>query len=418
MRISVFGIGYVGAVSAACLCQDGHTIIAVDPNQAKTQAIMAGQSPIIEPGLNELITAAVAKNALTATQDAYQAIIESELSIVCVGTPSLPNGDLETRYISYVAEEIGGVLRNKPAFHSVVVRSTILPGTMEALVIPLLEKCSGKKAGQDFGVGYYPEFLREGSAIKDYFEPGAIIYGCLDDITARRLGTINQNLPQEATIVDIATAEAIKYTNNAWHAVKVSFANEVGNICKALGIDSHKVFEILCSDKRLNISPAYLKPGFAFGGSCLPKDLRALRYKAKQSDVRTPLLDATLDANEVQIQKAFDMIVNAGKRRVGLIGLSFKPDTDDLRESPLLELAERLYGKGYDIKILDPHVRYAALIGANRHFVQSRLPHLTQLLVDDLDEVCAHADVIILGKKDGAALNVYNRLKGQKSSSI
>lgn len=416
MRISVFGIGYVGAVSAACLVRDGNQVVAVDPNDAKVAILNAGESPIVEPGLDEIIAEGIASGRLTATNSPAEAIASTELSFVCVGTPSQFNGSLDTGYVLRAAEEIGAALKAKDAFHTVVIRSTILPGTMEKSVIPALERSSGKKAGVGFGVAYYPEFLRESTAIKDYYEPGAIVFGALpgDTVSVDRLKEINAHIPVAPTVVNIRAAEAIKYTNNCWHALKISFSNEIGNICKEAGIDSHIVLDILCSDTRLNISKAYMKPGFAFGGSCLPKDLRALRFKARELDVPTPILDATLSANENQLRRAYDMVAQVGAKKVGLVGLSFKAGTDDLRESPLVELAERLHGKGFDLRIFDPNVHYQALTGANLHYVRAHIPHLSTLLAPDVESVLDHADVLVVGNKDAASLKAIELAKGKK----
>jgi GDP-mannose 6-dehydrogenase len=402
MQISVFGIGYVGAVSSACLANDGHHVIAVDPNPHKVGPLNEGISPIVEPGLDELIQDGIRSRRLVATSDVREAINSTDLSFVCVGTPSRSNGSLDTAYVAAAAEQIGAAIREKNSFHSVVMRSTILPGTMESIVLPALERASGRQAGVGFGVAYYPEFLRESTAISDYYDPGAIIFGRHDQATIDRLLDIHKIFKVEPRVVSIRTAEAVKYTNNAWHALKISFANEIGNICKEAGIDGHAVMDVLCADNRLNISKAYLKPGFAFGGSCLPKDLRALRFAARKLDVPTPILDATMDANEEQLRRAYAMVAATGKRRIGIIGLSFKPETDDLRESPLVELAERLYGRGYDIRIYDPNIQVSKLTGANLQFVKSQLPHLTSLLTNDVNEVVDHAEVFVLGNRDEA----------------
>lgn len=404
MKVSIFGIGYVGAVSAACLAADGNEVVAVDPNVDKVDALNAARSPIVEPGLDEIIVNTIASKRLRATADAEAAVHGTELSLVCVGTPSRPNGSLDTGYVKMACEQIGKALAKTDAFHSVVMRSTILPGTMESLVIPTLEAASGKRAGIDFGVGYYPEFLRESTAIKDYYQPGAIVFGRYhsDEKTIERLKKLNAHLPTTPVITDVRTAEAVKYTNNCWHAVKISFANEIGNICKAVGIDGHEVMDILCSDTRLNISTAYMKPGFAFGGSCLPKDLRALRYKARETDVPTPILDATMAANHVQLDRAFKLVEESGKKRIGMVGLTFKADTDDLRESPLVALAEQLRGKGYDLAIYDPNVKKMFGNGYSR----STIEHLSAFVTDDLDEVMERSETIVIGNRDHAATRV------------
>ena len=400
-KISVFGIGYVGSVSAACLARDGHDVIAVDVNQDKVDTLNRGLSPIVEPKLTESIRAGVRAGRLKATTDALAAISSTDISLVCVGTPSQDNGSLETSFVSRVAQEIGESIRESLNYHSVVMRSTMLPGTMDDVIIPILEQASGKRAGQDFGVAYLPEFLREGTAIADYDNPGAIVFGVDDDPrTLQRLMQIHAKFAAKPRVMSIRGAEAVKYANNAWHATKISFANEIGLLCKAMGVDSHEVMDTLVSDKKLNISPAYLKPGFAFGGSCLPKDVSALRYAGKNADVETPLLDAVLQANENQIRSAYRLIAGTGKRRIGLVGLSFKPDTDDLRYSPMLEIAERLIGRGYELAIYDSNIRLSRLTGVNRDHLTSRLPHIACLLREKMSDLTAFADVLVVGNRE------------------
>lgn len=396
MKISVFGIGYVGAVTSACAARDGHTIVAVDVNPIKVEAINAGRSPIVEPGLDEMTAEAVSKGRLTATTDVAAAIAQSTVSLVCVGTPSRDNGAIDLSYVTRVAEQIGEALKRKTDFHSVVLRSTVLPGTTEEVMTPAIEAASGKRAGLDFGVGYYPEFLRESTAIRDYDDPGAVVFGRMDERTIQRLHRLQTNLPVKPFVVPLRTAEATKYFANAWHALKISFANETGNICKGLDIDSHSVMNILCSDTRLNMSRSYLKPGYAYGGSCLPKDVRALRYRAKQIDVDTPLLDGVVAANEAQIDNAFRMIEHAGGKRIGVIGLSFKQNTDDLRESPIVILVERLLGRGFTVSVFDENVRLSRLTGANLAYVRERLPHIASMLREELDEVVQASDTLVV----------------------
>jgi len=404
MDISIFGIGYVGAVSAGCLSADGHRVVAVDPNAFKVDAINRGLSPIVEPGLEELLRRGVTAGQLRATADVGDAVRSSELSIICVGTPSLSNGNLDLGYVGRVCEEIGAELRQKTGFHAVVMRSTMLPGSMATLVRPILERVSGKQAGQDFGLAIYPEFMREGTAIKDYYEAGAIIFGVTDPRTEALLRSLTQGLDGDLHVTDLATAEAVKYANNAWHATKIVFGNEIGVFCRKFGIDSHEVMRILCADHRLNISSAYLRPGFAYGGSCLPKDLRALQYKAKSADLELPLIEALPRSNELQIQRIVDMVRETGRRNIGLIGLSFKGGTDDLRESPAVELAERLFGKGYKLRIFDRNVDYARLTGSNLSYIQTHIPHLSDLLTGDIAEVASHSEVLIVTHGDlGAA---------------
>lgn len=401
LRISVFGIGYVGTVSAACLARDGHEVVAVDVNQDKVDILSEGLSPIVEPRLSESIAAVVNAGRLKATTDPLAAVSSTDVSLICVGTPSQENGSLETAFVSRVAQEIGEGLRNSTNFHSVVMRSTMLPGTMEEMIIPILERSSGKRAGREFGVAYFPEFLREGTAIGDYDNPGAIVLGVEDDPqTLRRLVDIHAKFSVAPQIMSIRAAEAVKYANNAWHATKISFANELGLLCKAMGVDSHEVMRALVSDTKLNISPAYLKPGFAFGGSCLPKDVSALRHAGRMVDIDTPLLDAVLQANENQIRSAFRLVAATGRRRIGLVGLSFKPDTDDLRYSPMLEIAERLIGRGYELAIYDSNIRLSRLTGGNRDQLIRRLPHIACLLRETMTELADFAEVLVVGNRE------------------
>lgn len=405
MDISIFGIGYVGAVSAGCLSADGHRVVAVDTSSFKVDAINRGLSPIVEPGLEELLRRGVQAGMLRATADAGDAIRASDVSIICVGTPSLNNGNLDLGYVARVCAEIGAQLREKLGFHAVVIRSTMLPGSMAEIVRPALERASGKRAGSDFGLAIYPEFMREGTAIKDYYEAGAIIFGVTDAHTEAMLRNLTKGLEGDLHVTDLATAEAVKYANNAWHATKIVFGNEIGIFCQKFGIDSHEVMRILCADHRLNISSTYLRPGFAYGGSCLPKDLRALQYKAKSADLELPLLESLPRSNELQIQRVVDLVREAGHRQIGLIGLSFKGGTDDLRESPAVELAERLFGKGYKLRIFDRNVDYARLTGSNLSFIQTRIPHLSELLTGDLMQVASQSEVLIVthGDLGGAA---------------
>jgi len=414
VRISVFGIGYVGTVTGACLARDGHDVLAVDINATKVDILNAGCSPIVEPGLDELIDAGVRMKRLAATTNADEAIAATDISLVCVGTPSAPNGSLNTDYVKRTSEQIGHALASKSQFHSVVVRSTLLPGTTEKLVIPTLEANSGKRIGEGFGIAYLPEFLREGSAIHDFEKPASIVIGVLDTRTHHRLLALHQSFDDEPQILSVRAAEAVKYANNGWHALKISFANEIGLICKAFGVDSYEVMGALCKDTKLNISPAYLKPGFAFGGSCLPKDVRALRYGARAADVDTPVLDATLAANENQLKKALSMIDEAGQRRVGLVGLSFKPDTDDLRNSPFVSLAERIIGRGYELKIYDPIIYRSYRLGANRKYFLQQMPHLAERLVERGEDLLNQSQVIVMGNRHLAKPLLDNRAIGEK----
>lgn len=399
MKLSVFGIGYVGCVSAACFAKEGHEVIGVDVNPTKVEIINQGNSPIVEPGLGELMKEAVDFQRLKATTSAAEAVNNSEVSLVCVGTPSNANGSLDLRYVSRVCEEIGAALKTKHERHAVVIRSTMLPGTVNDVVVPALENTSGKKAGIDFGVCINPEFLREGSSIKDFYAPPFTIVGAEDETTAAVVRALYLNIDAPLHVVALKTAEMIKYTCNSFHALKVSFANEVGNICKALAIDSHVVMDIFCQDTKLNLSSYYLKPGFAFGGSCLPKDLRAINYKAKELDVEVPILSAILPSNRLQIERAIDLVVSTGKKRIGVLGFSFKAGTDDLRESPMVALIETLIGKGYHLSIYDRDVSLARLFGANKEYIEREIPHISRLMSATLDEVLETAEVIVIGNK-------------------
>jgi GDP-mannose 6-dehydrogenase len=404
MRISVFGLGYVGCVSAACLAARGNEVVGVDVNPTKIDLIARGQAPVVEERIGDLTAEVVAAGALRATTDVAEAVAASEVSLICVGTPSAPNGSLSTAYLERVAEEIGAALAGLDRRHTVVFRSTMLPGTCLELLVPILEKSSGKTAGVDFGVAVNPEFLREGSSVRDFFAPPKTVIGELDAASGDVVARLYAGLPGEVFRVPIPVAEITKYADNSFHALKVGFANELGSICAALGLDSHEVIDVFLADRKLNVSPAYLRPGFAFGGSCLPKDLRGLVYAAHRADVSVPILSHVLASNEEHLKRAFELVARTGKRKVGLFGLSFKPGTDDLRESPLVELAERLLGKGYDLRIYDANVSMSRLLGANREFIEARLPHLGQLLASSVDEVLDHAEVILVGSKDPAVL--------------
>ena len=404
MKISVFGLGYVGCVSAACLAARGHEVVGVDVNPAKVDLIARGNAPVVEERIGELTAEVVASGALRATTDVAEAIAATDVSLICVGTPSAPNGSLSTTYLERVTEQIGQALAGTDRRHTVVFRSTMLPGTCLDLLVPILEKASGKTAGVDFGVAVNPEFLREGSSVRDFFDPPKTVIGELDAASGDTVASLYEGLPGDVFRVPIPVAEITKYADNSFHALKIGFANELGAICGALGLDSHAVMDVFVADRKLNISPAYLKPGFAFGGSCLPKDLRGLVHAAHRADVNVPILSHVLPSNEEHLKRAFDLVARTGARKVGLFGLSFKPGTDDLRESPMVELAERLLGKGYDLKIYDANVSMSRLLGANREYIEQRLPHLGQLLAADIDEVLAHAEVYLVATTDPVVL--------------
>lgn len=395
IRVSVVGAGYVGCVSVGCLTNDGVRVVAVDVDPYKVDKLNAGFAPLHEPKLAELTRSGRESGLLSATTSIADGVRDTNLSMVCVGTPTKDDGSLDTRYVQHAAEEIGKALRDKEDFHVVVMRSTILPGTMEDIVIPALEQNSGKKAGVGFGVAYYPEFLREGTAIDDYYSPGAIVFGQFEDDT-RSIDALRQlcaALPVPPHVISMRSAEIVKYTNNCWHAVKTSFANEIGNLCKANGIDSHVVMDVVCADTRLNISRAYMRPGYAYGGSCLPKDLRALSFLGRSRNVPTPMLDATRIANEVQFDRALTLVQKSGKRKVAMVGLTFKADTDDLRESPMLALAERLIGQGYEVTVFDPNVATEPSGGRNY------MPHIARLVRANAREVIDGAEVVVVGNK-------------------
>lgn len=414
MKVSIFGLGYVGTVSAGCLASEGHEIVGVDPVQTKVDLINRGQSPIIEAEIGELVASNVKSGKLRATSNPAEAIQSTELSFVCVGTPSQSNGNLDFRYIRRICEQIGEAIKTKAARHTVVIRSTILPGTMHSIVIPILEETSGKKAGNDFGVCHNPEFLREGSAVKDFHTPPKTVIGELDKASGDMLAKLYEKLQAPLIRTDLETAEMVKYVDNSWHALKIGFANEIGNLCKAFGIDAYKVMNIFCQDKKLNISPAYLVPGFAFGGSCLPKDLRALSYKAKSNDLELPILTAVLPSNELQVNRGLQMIMEKGHKKVGILGFSFKAGTDDLRESPVIEVIERLVGKGFDLRIYDRNVNIASLVGVNRDFILNHIPHISRMMVDRMDAVLEHAQTVVIGNKDPEFQKVLETLRGDQ----
>lgn len=427
MKISVFGLGYVGAVSAGCLANDGHTVVGVDPNPVKVDLINRGVTPIVEKDIGEMIATAVANGKLRATVDVDAAVGETDLSLICVGTPSQLNGNLDLSHVRKVCEEIGRAIKDKAAFHIVVARSTMLPGSMANVVVPTLEMYSGKKSGKDFGVCNNPEFLREGTAVWDYYNPPKIVIGESDTRAGQALVDIYASLKAPLIRTNLETAEMVKYTDNTWHALKVAFANEIGNLCKAVGIDGHQVMDIFCQDTKLNLSSYYMKPGFAFGGSCLPKDVRALVYKARNLDLELPVINAILPSNEKQVEKGIRMITEKGKRKIGILGFAFKAGTDDLRESPLVDVIEYLIGKGYELRIFDKNVQVASLTGANRDYILNHIPHISALMVSDMEEVMDFAETIVIGNGapefrsvrqnlgDGQVLVDFVRIAGEKS---
>lgn len=397
MKLSIFGLGYVGCVSAACFAKEGHTVTGVDVNANKAEMINAGNSPIIEAGIGPLLEEVVKANRLSATTDSMAAVHNTDVSLICVGTPSNTNGSLDLRYVTRVCEEIGAALKDKTERHVVVIRSTMLPGTIESVVIPTLEEHSTKRVGKDFGVCINPEFLREGSSLKDFYAPPFTLIGADDEQTTATVRELYSRIDAPVIATSLKTAEMVKYVCNCFHALKVSFANEIGNICKAVGVDSHEVMDIFCQDTKLNLSPYYLKPGFAFGGSCLPKDLRAMNYKAKQVDVEVPVLSSILPSNKRQIEHAIEMVLATGRKRVGVVGFSFKAGTDDLRESPIVTLIETLLGKGIQLVVYDKEVSLARLFGANKEYIERQIPHIAQLMRSSIDEVLEFAEVLVIG---------------------
>ncbi|CAN5730125.1 GDP-mannose 6-dehydrogenase [soil metagenome] len=397
MKISIFGLGYVGAVSLACLSRDGHDVIGVDIDEAKLALIAAGKTPVVEEGMVELMQRVAASGKVTVTTDAQRAVRESDLSLVCVGTPSAANGSQDQGAILRLAREIGKAIAGKTVPHVVVFRSTLVPGTVEDVLRPIIEDVSGKKDGEGFFLCFQPEFLREGSSIRDYDKPPFTVVGANHAHPAQRLRELFGHLPCQFIETSVRSAEMMKYCCNNFHALKITFANETARLCEALGVDPFEVMDLVCQDTQLNISRAYLKPGFAFGGSCLPKDLRATTHLAKIHDVEIPMLAGIMPSNARHLDLALQKVLASGKRRVGFVGLSFKSGTDDLRESPLVTLAEFLIGKGLEISVYDPEVNLSRLLGANRSFIEKHLPHIGRMLKTGLEEVIAGADVLVVG---------------------
>ena len=414
MKIAVFGLGYVGVVSAACLARDGHTVVGVDPNALKVDFLRQGRSPIVEPGLEDLIAAAVGAGRLIASSEYAAAVTQSEVVLVCVGTPGQANGSLDLTYVRRVVQQIGEQLAAAGGYRVVVIRSTLLPGSMQSVVIPMLEESSRGKAGTDFGVCINPEFLREGTAIYDYDHPPKTVIGASDERAASLVRELYAALTAPVIMTDLQTAEMVKYVDNSWHALKVTFANEIGRLSKAMGVDGRLVMQLFCMDTKLNVSSAYLRPGFAFGGSCLPKDVRALTYQGRLLDVDTPVLGSILASNQLHIAHALSMIQATGRRRVGLLGLSFKEGTDDLRESPIVTLAEQLIGKGYELLVYDQNVRLASLLGANREYILNHIPHIGRLMVDRPEQLLEHAEVIVVASAGTEFAEFVSRLPVSK----
>ena len=411
MNVSVFGLGYVGSVSAATFADDGHTVIGVDVNPTKVEMLNAGHSPIVEPGLGELIESGVKAGRLRATTSASEAVAGSDVSLISVATPSRRNGSLDLSHLTRVCEQVGDALREKSAYHIVVIRSTVLPGTTHETVIPTIERTSAKRYGTDFGIAVNPEFLREGSAVRDIRHPPLTLVGHNHAADAAGTLALYEGIDAPVVTSSIRVAEMIKYASNAWHALKVCFGNEIGNMCKRLDVDSHDVMEIFCQDTKLNLSPYYLKPGFAFGGSCLPKDVRALEYRAKELDLELPVLQSLLRSNQLQIQQALDQILETGKKRIGLLGFSFKAGTDDLRESPIVQVVESLVGKGYELRVHDSNVEMSRILGANKRFLEEQVPYVPDILTPSLDDVLNWAEVLVVANANAEYATVPARLR-------
>jgi len=415
MKISLFGLGYVGVVSAACLAKEGHKVIGVDVNPQKVEMIKNKKSPIIEEQIEELISQTVQAGSLLATTEIEKAILSTKVSMVCVGTPSLKNGNLDLQYVKRVCQQIGKVLARKKEFHTVVIRSTVLPGTTEDILIPILEESSGKKALNDFTVCFNPEFLREATSVYDFYHPPYTLVGESDKRAGDVVEKIYSCLDAPFLRSNIKVAEMVKYVNNSFHGLKVAFANEIGLICNRLKIDGHQVMDIFCMDDKLNLSSYYFKPGFAFGGSCLPKDLKAITYKSKELDLELPVMQSIMKSNQAQIQQGIDMVLSTKKKRVGVMGLSFKAGTDDLRESPLVILVEALIGKGLEVRIYDKNVSLAKIFGSNKEYIEKEIPHISQLMCSDLDELLESSEVIVIGNK---ARNFENAIKIKSKDKI
>ena len=415
MKISVFGLGYVGSVTGACLAKLGHDVIGADVNPFKVGLINRGKSPIVEKDIDEIISKVVGSGKFKATDNVAEAVLSTDLALVCVGTPSRPNGSLELSAIRRVSGQIGRALRTHHRYFVVVIRSTVLPGTVENVVIPILERQSGKKAGRDFGICMNPEFLREGTSVHDFYHPPKHVVGELDRRSGHVLLKIYQSVDAQIFRVPIKIAEMVKYCDNSFHALKVAYANELGGLCREYGIDSHRVMDIFCSDTKLNISPAYLKPGFAFGGSCLPKDVRALASETKRMDLDSPIINSILASNKAQIAKVIKTITAFKGKKIGFLGLSFKGGTDDLRESPIVEVIETLLGKGFEIRIYDKYVSIARLLGANKSYIEKEIPHLADLIEEDIGKLASFADVLVVANQSAEFAGLAKKLGRSKT---
>ena len=414
MNISVFGLGYVGAVSCACFAKLRHKVVGVDVNQLKVDLIKSGKSPIVEKDLDEYIYEGIQSGHIEATTQVSVAIEKTDISIVCVGTPSQLNGNIDLTYIYKVCNEIAEALKHKKSYHTIVIRSTVMPGTIQQCV-EIIEHVSGKTHEKDFGVASNPEFLRESTAIEDFWNPPYTVIGTSSKKSEKLLLDLYSQIDAPIYSLKPEEAEMIKYANNNFHALKITFANEIGNICKELGVDGHKVMEVVSSDNKLNLSPYYMKPGFAFGGSCLPKDVRGLNYKAKMLDVQVPLLSSLIPSNENQVQRALQLIYKTEKKKIGILGFAFKAGTDDLRESPIVEIIETLLGKGYALSLYDSNILLSKLMGKNKDYLATHIPHITTMLKDSIEEVVQDADVIIIGNKSSEFKEAIGDLDSNKT---
>ena len=409
MKISIFGLGYVGAVSLGCLARDGHEVTGVDIDQVKLDLITEGQTPIIEEGMADLMSDVAKSGLVNVTQDVNAAVSNSEISFICVGTPSAANGSQNQSALVRLSKQLGLAIANKDDYHIFVLRSTVTPGTLEDVMRPIIEEKSGKKNGIDFDLCFQPEFLREGSSIKDYDNPPYTVIGSNSDRASNKIRDLFGHLPCEFHVCSIKTAEMLKFCCNDFHALKITFANEVGRLSQSLGVDPHEVMGLICKDTQLNISPVYLKPGFSFGGSCLPKDLRATVHMAKMRDVEVPMLAGVLESNKIHTEHAINEVLETGKRKVGMIGLSFKSGTDDLRESPMVTITEQFIGKGVELAIYDPEVNLSRLLGANKHYINESIPHIGELMVDDCEEMIRNCEVLVVGLNDEALVDLIHK---------
>lgn len=412
VRVAVFGLGYVGSVTGACLARNGHSIIGVDISQDKLENIRNGRAPLGEPGLDAIIRETVSSGQLSVSSDAAEAVENSDISLVCVGTPSLENGALTTGHLERVCEQIGAAMKNAASDHVVCIRSTMLPGTLSKVIVPALERSSGMESGKGFHVAVNPEFLREGSAIEDFDNPPKIVIGTDSDFAADMVARLYSGIEAPLFKIPADVAELVKCVDNAWHATKITFGNEVGQLCRIAGIDSHELIDVFLADTQLNISPVYLRPGFAFGGSCLPKDLRALNYFARHADLDLPVIGHVLESNTAQIERIAKRILSGGPRKIGFYGLSFKTDTDDLRESPMVRLAEILIGKGCELKIYDPNIDPNQLTGTNKEYIEKHVPHLGRLLVSNPDLLVEDVDLLVIGHKTKQSEALCDRISG------